>query len=114
MNDIQHGDKLYIIVRNDLRPGQQMAQSLHAAFHFYHDHSQIAKNWIEASDFICSLQVPNEDELYYLIRRAELDEIPITIYRESDLDDTITAIALAPGERTRRLCMGLKLAMRDI
>lgn len=106
--------KLYVVVRGDLKPGLMLAQSCHAAVGFRHEHEDVAKQWIEESNYIVVLSVKNEDELYSLICKAKTLNIKVSIFREPDINNEITAIALAPGEKTKEICSKLKLALRDI
>lgn len=43
--------------------------------------------------------------------KAESNNIKFSTYREPDLEDQYTAIALEPGKITKKLCQGLKLAL---
>lgn len=105
-------DKLYIIVRNDLAPGAQLAQSCHVAFSFSQEFPKITSHWMKESNYICVLSIENEQELVKLIDKARNLDLRFSIFRESDLEDQITAIALEPGERSRKLCRNLKLALK--
>lgn len=101
-------DKLYIVVRADLPPGMQIAQACHALRQFTSVHSEIDRAWYEGSNNLVVLQVPGEDELFDLLARA--GEIPITSFREPDLDDDVTAIAIGP--QGSGLVSQLPLALR--
>lgn len=108
--EIEYGDKLYVIVRKDLKPGEQMAQSLHAVLHFMADNLALTKEWMNKSDFICALNIENEMELNKLLYKAKENGIISTAFFEPDLDNSLTAICLEPGKRSKSLCKGLKLA----
>jgi hypothetical protein len=85
--------------------------SIHGAIQFTFDHPQIAKNWFEISNYIVALSIKNEEELLKLIKKAEDNNLKYSIYREPDLENQITSIAIEPGEQTKRLCKNLKLAL---
>ena len=68
---VNFGDKLYIITRNDLIPGSQMAQVIHAYREFIEEHTESEKLWYEKSNHICVLAVKNLLELEKLERKAE-------------------------------------------
>jgi peptidyl-tRNA hydrolase len=106
-------DRLYIAVRADLPPGLQMAQAVHAAFHFYRDHPSVVKPWLLKSNFLVIVSVPNEDALLDLIKEAASRGITRTAVREPDIDDEATAVALAPGAAARKLCANLPLALKE-
>jgi peptidyl-tRNA hydrolase len=114
MAPIEANDKLYVVVRKDLTPGQMMAQSLHVAFAFARQHRHLTDQWIDISNYICALEIDNEHHLLGLLRRAEEKGIVHSIFREDDMDNALTAIALAPGTASKELCRGLKLALKDI
>jgi len=58
------------------------------------------------------LAAENEAELSELLKRAVELSIPCEGFREPDYNDSLTAIALAPGEKSKRLCSHLKLALK--
>lgn len=90
-------------------PGQKIAQSCHVAFVFSQEHMSITKNWMNNSNFICVLENNN---LNSLIEKAKYYNISFSIFKEPDLDYQITAIALAPGSMTKKICSSLKLALK--
>jgi hypothetical protein len=55
----------------------------------------------------------NESHLNQLIEKAKINQINLSKFIEPDLDNQVTAIALAPGDKSKRLCKNLKLALRD-
>jgi peptidyl-tRNA hydrolase len=105
-------DRLYIAVRADLSPGLQTAQAVHAALHFLHDHPSVVRPWLLTSNFLVVVSVPDEAALLDLITDASRCGLLRTAVREPDLDNAATAVAIEPGERARRLCGALPLALR--
>ena len=87
-------------------------QSQHAAIQFIMEHPEISKIWFGKSNYLGWLTVANENELHQLAEEASLQGIPVSVFREPDVDDQMTAIALAPGPESRRLCSNLKLALK--
>jgi len=104
-------EKLYVITRNDLKPGLQLAQSCHTVWQFREDHPDLAKRWYEESNNIACLQVPDEATLVHLATLASQRGIAVSAFREIDLDDEITGIALM-GEGVGKLTANLPLALR--
>ena len=100
------------MVRGDLAPGLQIAQACHAATTFMVEHPKTAKHWIMASNYIVVLQTESEFDLQEIVRQAKEQGIEITLFREPDLEDELTAVALAPGEKSKKLCQHLKLALK--
>lgn len=102
------------MVRKDLKPGVKLAQSVHAAFAFSQAHPEITGLWMKESNYICILEIEGEEKLFNLINDALRDGIASTMFREPDLDNSLTAIAIEPGPKSKKLCSNLKLALRDI
>lgn len=105
-------DRLYVIVRDDLRPGQQMAQAIHAAHSFAFENPDQFRAWIESSGYLVVLSVPDEDGIYEMISKAISADIDYYAFREADFGDELTAVALQPGNIARELCKGLPLALK--
>ena len=102
-----------MITRSDLAAGYQAVQSIHAAIQFKFEHPEISQNWFEKSNYLGLLSVSNEAELMQLIDQASRKGIKFAVFREPDIDDQITAIALGPGIEAKKLCSKLKLALRE-
>ena len=100
-------------MRKDLPIGLQLAQSCHVVFSFSQEHSLETKLWMEKSNYICCLAASDENELYQLIDSAEQNNIRFSVFKEPDIGDQITAVALAPGPSTKKLCSNLKLALKN-
>ena len=105
-------DKLYVIGREDLGPGYMSVQAMHAAIQFQHDQPEHAVTWFKQSNYLGFLSVLNEDELTRIINKATALGVRFSVFREPDIDDQITAIALEPGVLSKKLCSNLKLALR--
>lgn len=101
---------MYIVSRGDLAPGIQAIQGIHVAIQFIMEH-EVAREWYENSNYLCFLAVRNENHLKELIDKAREKNIPISIFREEDLNDEITAIALSPCKQSKKLCQKLSLAL---
>lgn len=83
-------------------------------FSFYKDHPDETKIWMDESNYIAVLNINNEFALQKIIEKASVKNIKFSIFREPDLDNQITAIALSPGIESKKLCANLKLALKDI
>jgi peptidyl-tRNA hydrolase len=103
-----------VITRSDISPGRQAAQAAHAAIDFCFEHFDTAKRWNINSNYLIMLSAKDEEHLYRLIEKAEREEIKYTLFREPDLGDTITAIAMEPGEKTRKACSSLPLMLKGL
>jgi peptidyl-tRNA hydrolase len=98
-HEIVEGDKLYIVVRKDLKPSAQGAQSLHAMAEFCMAHPILAKEWHTKSNFVCLLEVRDEARLQKLLLQAEERGVPHAAFREPWLENSLTAVALHPAGR---------------
>jgi len=95
-----------------LEPGYQAVQSMHALRQFTAEHPEVDRIWFEQSNYLGLLSVADEKELTNLIEQATAHDIRFSIFREPDVDNEITAIALAPGPKAKKLCSRLPLALR--
>jgi hypothetical protein len=84
-------------------------QSAHAGIQFQHEHPELAKNWFHNSNYLIFLTVSNEEELQTLIDKAITQNIIVSVFREPDINNEITAIALEPCDDSKRLTSTLKL-----
>lgn len=78
------------------------------------EHPEIAREWYEKSNYLGFLSVANEEELKLFIAQAIIQDIRISIFREPDVDNEITAIALEPSTKSKKLCSRLPLALKEI
>lgn len=104
-------DKLVLVTRSDLRPGQQACQALHAMRQFVSDHPDADRGWFERSNTLALLSVSDETALKRLADRADDLDLKLSVFREPDLGNSLTAIALEPSSRSQRLCRNLPLAL---
>lgn len=109
-DQLETNAKLYIVVRADLPTGLQAAQAAHAAFQFFHEHPVIVGRWFVLSNYLVIVEVPDEAALFELTLKAGT----ISIVREPDVDNEITALALAPTPAARKLCGSLPLALGGV
>lgn len=113
-NQYAFGDKLYIVTRRDLAPGYQAVQSCHAMQQFAVEHETIDRRWFIFSNHLALLSVSGEPELLSLLASAIDSGIAVSAFREPDVGNAITAIALEPGEKTAHLCSYLPLALAGV
>src|SRR5512135_1166604 len=108
---ITDGEKLYVVVREDLPVGDRAVQATHAAVDFHHEHPEVATEWHDRSNTLVMLGVLNERALVMLREQAERKGIRHTAFREPDLDGSLTAIAFEP--KARKLLRHLPLALSN-
>ncbi len=105
--------RLYVVVRNDLLPGLQISQSIHAKDDFTHEHPDEELKWRNESNTIIVLS-GSIDQLYSVISKALTNHVKYSRFKEPDLNNQVTAVALEPGEKTVEIVKGLPLALRDL
>lgn len=88
--------------------GLQAVQSTHAAIDFIFQHPDRAGPWHE-SNYLVQLTTQDEDELRELITKCEESFLAHTVFKEPDLDNQITAIAIEPSPLTQKIVKKLPL-----
>ena len=103
--------KLVLVTRADLSAGSQAVQAAHAFREFAERHSALEREWYRTSNHLALLAVKNEAELAALLRAAIDRDVAVAAFREPDLGNALTAIALAPCAHARAICRRLPLAL---
>lgn len=104
--------KLYLVTRRDLPPGARAAQLCHALRAFVEAHPAVDSVWYAESNTLVLLEVADEDALMRLAWEATMGGVPWSLFREPDLGDAATAIAIGPTGQT--LVRKLPLALSTI
>lgn len=102
--------KLYLVVRRDLSaPGFRAAQLCHALRQFGEEHPAVDRLWFDRSNTLALLEVPDERSLVELEGKARERGLPVSLFREPDIGNAPTALALGPDGRNlvRRLPLAL-------
>lgn len=100
---------MYIIGRGDLPLFYQAVQNGHAAIDFTFEHPEVAKDWNQNSNYLIYLTARDEEELEQLLQKAQFRDIRTTSFREPDINNELTAIALEPSQLSRKLVSNLPL-----
>jgi len=87
-------------------------QSNHASILFIFEHPEISQIWFK-DQYLAQLSVENEDALKHLILKLEKNQIKHSVFREPDLFNQITAIAIEPSDKTRRIVSSLPLMLKE-
>ena len=101
------------MTRQDLAPGYQLVQSAHAIADFSIHFPMEFKQWHSSSNYLACLSVKDEESLQALVSKLLSENIKHIAFRESDLGNQITAIAIEPSTMTRKICSSFQLALRD-
>ena len=105
----KHSGKLYILVRQDISLGYQIAQSIHAKDDFTHDYPEIENEWYRDSNVIVVLGVPDVKTLFLFVDQAQALDLKSSLFYEEDIPE-YTALAIEPGVASSRLVSGLNPA----
>jgi len=104
--------KMYVVVRSDLSAGMQIAQSCHALRLFADEHPESDRTWYEQSNNLVVLSVSSKEDLAKLAYDMTNLGIEVSSFREPDLQNDLTAIAIEPAGG--RHLSKLPLAMKDV
>lgn len=107
---MRFNQKLYVVVRADLGPGQQMAQSIHAFREFGEAFPKEEAEWYRKSNHICVLEIANADELLSLKAEAAKRGMKSAWFLEPAYGYSVTAIAFEPTDAVSEFLRYLPLA----
>ncbi len=102
--------RLYVVVRADLDPGAQLAQSCHALSSFAHQYRAQHDAWQAGEQNLVVLSVPNENALGELVRAAMQQGIRVSAFHEPDFGNALTGAAFEGS--VAKLVSSLPLALR--
>ena len=104
--------KLSTVTRRNLTAGAQSVQSSHALAQFIFEYPDISIKWFK-DPYLAQLSCADEDDLKNLIEKLQKNNIKFSIFREPDLDNQITAIAIEPSDQSRRLLSSYPLMLKE-
>lgn len=108
----QYQEKLYIVSRKDLTPGQQAVQGKHSLVQFFIMHPEIIQKWHKESNYIVFLQADDEEHLGQLMADAFQMGIYCAPFYEPDMNQDLTAVTFEPILKSRDLLKSLPLALK--
>lgn len=104
---------MVLVTRGDLIPGYQSVQPAHAISAFAMKFPTTFRRWYNNYHNIAVLAAPNEKYLLDLFERAEGARLKCVLFKEPDIGNEATAIAIEPHELTYKMTSCLPLALRD-
>ena len=104
-------EKIYVVTRQDLSPGQQAVQAAHALTEFLVEHPEVASQWHTTSNTLALLAVQNEEILRRLKSKARQRKLKHSAFFEPDQDNAMTAVAFEPCAKA--LVRELPLALSE-
>ncbi len=105
--------KLISITRQNLTFGYQLVQSCHSIADFAYDHPDIFKQWKQESNSIITLAVKDEQSLIDICNKLQSVTPYITSFREPDIDNQMTAIAIYGTPEIRKMLCNIPLALKE-
>ncbi len=103
-------ERLYLVVRADLPPGDQATQAAHALSAFAVEYPDEHRAWHTAGKNLILLATTDRFTLAALLYDAAKAGIPNAKFYEPDIADELTAIAL--GADARKMVSSLPLALK--
>lgn len=88
-------------------------QSTHAAINFTFEHPSRAGPWFHQSNYLVLLEAKDETQLKKLIENCEKQQLAYTAFREPDIGNEVTAIAIEPSPETQKLVAKLPLLFKS-
>lgn len=88
-------------------------QPAHALAQFAIEHHSEFVDWQNFHKNLIVLSVEDESSLSKLLLQAQMKNIKVSAFREPDVKDQLTAIALEPSEETYSLTGNLNLALKE-
>jgi peptidyl-tRNA hydrolase len=96
-----------------LEPGAQACQATHSAIKFIFEHPEIAKEWYNKSEYLVELSIENQEKLLELTEKLRWKDISFSEFREPDMDNELTSIALEPTEKARKVVSSMPLMLKE-
>lgn len=103
-------ERLYVVVRRDLAPGAQLAQSCHALSAFACAYPELHRQWHTGGQNLVVVSAENRAELEAVFEKAEDAGIEHALFHEPDFGGELTAVAF--GGDVRPIVSSLPLALR--
>lgn len=101
-----------ILTRADLQAGYKVVQTAHALADFAVQHRDEFLNWQRGSNYLCCLEA-TEYKIQKILYKLDDLGLKYTIFREPDIENQMTAVAVEAISRTehRKLFKNLKLTL---
>lgn len=112
MKQIKSGDKITIVVREDLTPGYKVVQSAHGMAEFSARHGPEFIEWQKSSNYLCCLEL-SKLRMEVLIARLQDFGIKYTVFFEPDICNKMTCITIEclSEETHKKLFKNFKLTL---
>lgn len=88
-------------------------QASHAAIDYVFQHRETAEHWHLNSNYLIYLSTKTEDDLMCLANKLKTLGVDVSIFREPDIDNQVTAISFVSNEKTKKVTSGLPLLLKQ-
>ena len=105
--------KLVTITRDDLKPGYQIPQSLHALAEFAYEFPELFKDWKETSNYVISLSADNEEKLNFIYHKLKARNAHVVRFSEPDIGNQLTSVCYYGTPEMRKVTNKLNLALKN-
>lgn len=86
---------------------------MHSLTQFHFEYPLFSKEWFLNSNYLVLLSVKDENELILLSQKAIDRGIKVSVFREPDINNEVTAITLEPSIESMKLCSSIPLALKN-
>lgn len=101
-------NRLYILIREDLSNAQKAVQAGHAIAQWMIEHHH-KHEWHNGT--LIYLTVPDEQVLTEWFEVAQIKQLPCSCFREPDMNDQMTAIAILADEKSKKMFAKLPMML---
>ena len=103
---------MVVITRDNMSPGYQLVQSVHALANFAAEHPRVFREWQGGSNTLVCLSVADEPDLTKLLETLGAYETPLTVFREADVNHQLTAFCILGTDLIRSKLRHVRPALR--
>lgn len=101
--------RLVTIIREDLSPGYQIAQTVHVVAEYTMMNPELIKEWYTRNNYVLSLSVKNKEELTEFATQLHKLGVKFNIFYEPDINE-MTSVAFISTDETDIVTKNMPLA----
>lgn len=90
-----------------------IAQAMHAAIDLCMKNPELMRDWWDNSNTVVVMECASQDELFKIENKAIARGIKYDLFREPDMDNEATAIAMFPCDEARKITSNYRLALKE-
>jgi len=97
----EESPKMVIVTREDISPGYQLVQTAHGIANFAAEHPEAFLEWQRGTNTLVCVSTPDEASLEKLFNKLQPYGVPMTAFREPDIDNQMTSFCILGTELIR-------------